>query len=177
MCYGKMPRHLMWGREGMPVGVSTSKTQELPCTAHSEDLQAPLHTATKFQSPRAATELWFCLCWAEQHVYTGSAIANTSLYADKKIVMNYPVHFGSVQSYQESQYANGSCLSYDRCCVTQHLNYTEFAMPSGFFFHYIRGSLCYIWPENWCRNKAGPRMQLAVVKSSAHSRETSGFQT
>lgn len=31
-----------------------------------------------------------------------------------KITMSYPAHFGSVQSYQESLYADWSSLSYDR---------------------------------------------------------------
>lgn len=71
-------------------------------------------------------------------------------------MMNYPVHFGSVKSYQQSRYTNWSCVSYDRFCIVQHLNYTEFAIPSGFIFHYIRGSFRYVWPENCHRSKAGP---------------------
>lgn len=36
MCYGKVPRHLTWQGEGIPVDVSTSKSQEWPCpTQHT----------------------------------------------------------------------------------------------------------------------------------------------
>lgn len=36
MCYGKVPRHPKWQREGIPMDVSTSKSQELPCpTQHT----------------------------------------------------------------------------------------------------------------------------------------------
>lgn len=85
MCYGKVPRHLTWRREGIPVDVSTSKNRELPRPA--QPTLGKLHTIEH----HVQYINWGCLYTVRSQVLLRDRLGISQWVVSNCFVHHYPV--------------------------------------------------------------------------------------
>lgn len=81
MCYGKVPRYPPWQREGIPMDVSTSKSQELPCPTQ--------HTLGKLHTREHHAQY---INWRSWYAVRNQLLLRDRLRISQRVVSNCFVH-------------------------------------------------------------------------------------